>query len=388
MSARRLSDSFRTWIEIDAKAARRNYETFRRLLIPKTKMWSVVKSNAYGHGLFVFSKLAERMGIDGFCVDTIVEGLALRREGIKKPILILGFTLPKFLPEARAKNIKATISNLEGLRAIRIVKNPPSFHIKIDSGMHRQGFFLNDIPRVISFIKGKSSLTGRLTGIYTHFSSAKDINYPTYTEHQFQIYEKAIRLFERAGFSSRGGSASGGKDFIVHCAATGGALLNKKYHLDAVRVGIGLFGLYPSKEFEAQLPKLHLNPVLSWRTMVTEIKNIPAGSFVGYDLAERVRRPTKVAVLPIGYWHGFPRALSSNGNVLINGRRTRVLGRVSMDLTVVDVTGIQVGSGDVVTLIGREKSHEITAGEIADKCGTSHYEIVTRINPLIERILV
>jgi alanine racemase len=253
-------------------------------------MWSVVKSNAYGHGLFVFSKLAERMGVDGFCVDTIVEGLALRLQGIKKPILILGFTLPKFLPEAHAKNIVATISNFEALKAIRAVKNPPSFHIKIDSGMHRQGFFLNDVPRVIRSIKGKSSLTGSLKGIYTHFSSAKDINYPTYTERQFRIFEKAARLFERAGF----------KNLIKHCAATGGTLLNKKYHQGAVRVGIGLCGLYPSKEFEAQLPKLHLKRVLSWRTIVTEIKNIPAGSFVGYDLVERVRRPTKIAVLPIG----------------------------------------------------------------------------------------
>lgn len=380
MSVKSLSDSFRTWIEIDKKAAQRNLATFRKLLSPKTRLWAVVKSNAYGHGLFLFAKLAERLGVDGFCVDTIVEGIALRREGVRKPILVLGFTLPKFLGEAYAKNLTLTVSSFGALKSLQAHRNCPAFHVKIDSGMHRQGFFLADVPRVVKLIKARTNLAAGLKGIYTHFSSAKDVGYPTYTERQFAVFEKATRLLERGGL----------KNLARHCAATGGTLLDKKYHLDAARVGIGLYGLYPSFELETQLrrPAINLKPILSWRTIVTEVKHIPAGSFVGYDLTERVNRPTKAAVLPIGYWHGFPRALSSKGEVLINGRRTKVLGRVSMDLTVVDATGLKIQPGDIATLIGREKSGEIAAHDIAEKCGTSQYEIVTRINPLIERVLV
>ena len=165
-------------------------------------------------------------------------------------------------------------------------------------------------------------------------------------------------------------------------------MIDSKYHLDAVRVGIGLYGLWPSKELELQLGhKIHLKSVLTWKTIISEVKNIPVGQFIGYDLVERVSRPSKIAVLPIGYWHGLPRSLSSVGEVLVNGRRARILGRVSMDLTVIDVTGIKCRVGDIATLIGKDGEDEIKAFDTALKAGTSHYEIITRLNPLMEKIL-
>ena len=139
----------RTWIEIDSRAARANYNTFRKIIGEKVKLWVVVKSNAYGHGLFVFSKLMERLGVDGFCVDSVVEGIALRGAGIKKPILVLGSTLPGRYGEAKKHNITITISNFESLAAFVRAKQMPDFHLKIDTGMHRQGFYPEDIPRVI-----------------------------------------------------------------------------------------------------------------------------------------------------------------------------------------------------------------------------------------------
>ena len=176
---------------------------------------------------------------------------------------------------------------------------------------------------------------------------------------------------------------------IKHCAATGATLINNKYHLDAVRIGIGLYGLWPSMELEAQLGnKIKLQPALSWYSVVSEVKDLKKGDYVGYDLVERVIRPSKIAVIPIGYWHGFDRRLSGIGEVLINGRRARVLGRVSMDLIVVDVTGIKCKFGDRATLIGKQGKEEITLYEMARKIGTSHYEVVTRINPLIERTII
>ncbi len=372
--------TFRTWIEINASAARKNAEILRKITGPKVKLWSVVKSNVYGHGITVYPKLAEKFPIDGFCVDSFVEGLRLRRDGIKKSILVLGPTLAELAKDAADKKITLSISNFEVLKHLIQTKNPPEFHIKIDTGMNRQGFFLEDIPKVIKFLRSRFAISDlRCAGLYTHFASAKDINYPTYTDNQLNKFEKAVEFFKKAGY----------KNLVRHAAATGATLINKKYHLDAVRAGIGFYGLWPSKELEIQLAHQNtLSPILSWKTIVSEIKNISAGEFIGYDLTEKVSRSAKIAVLPIGYWHGFPRALSGIGEVLIKGHRARVLGRVSMDLVVVDVTGINCRVGDIATLIGQDGKDEITVSELAQKSLTSHYEIITRLNPLIERIIV
>ncbi len=380
-------NNLRTWIEIDSRAAKKNYNTFRKLIGPKTKLWSVVKSNAYGHGLVLFAKLMQGFGIDGFCVDSLVEGLRLRKEGIKKPILVLGPTLPGLYKEAAKKKITITISNFEALRALARTKNTPQFHLKIDTGMHRQGFYSEDLPKVVRFLGSMdpglrrgdraSGPAGKLKGIYTHFASAKDINYPSYTEKQFAEFQKAAQLFEKAGY----------KNLVKHAAATGGTLVSPKYHLDAVRVGIGLYGLWPSKELEMQLgEKIYLEPILSWRTVVSETKHLKKGDYVGYDLVERVPGPIKMAVVPVGYWHGFPRSLSGIGEVIVNGERSKVIGRVSMDMIVVRAAG-GAKTGDIITLIGSEKNEEVQASEVAQKAGTIHYEFLTRLNPLIERIL-
>lgn len=372
-------NNLRTWIEIDARAIQKNYKTFRDLIGKKVGLWAVVKSNAYGHGLYAFSRVIDKAGVDGFCVDSVVEGLALRRMGIKKNILVLGFTLPARYEEAAKEKITITISTFEGLEALLKIKTTPDFHVKIDTGMHRQGFYLDDVPGVIKFVKNKKSQLGTfLRGVYTHFASAKDINYPGYTEMQFSKLRQAIALFEKAGF----------KNLMRHAAATGGTLCGKKYHLNAVRIGIGLYGLWPSKELEVQLgDKIKLHPVLSWRATITEIKRLKAGDYVGYDLTERVPQDTMIAVLPIGYWHGFPRALSSMGEAMIRGRRVRVLGRVSMDMTTVAVSQ-SIRAGDVATLIGRDGTNEIFAWEPSQKSGTTHYEFLTRLNPLMERIII
>lgn len=400
----------RTWIEIDSRAARRNYDTFRKLIGRKTKLWAVVKSNAYGHGLMLFSKLMQKFGVDGFCVDSLVEGLRLRKEGIKKPILVLGPTLPALYADAAKNNITITISNFDALKALTMFvdkkstkkngdtsgKNNgnaggnrvPEFHIKVDTGMHRQGFYMGDLPKVIRLLGQRSTVPpspglrragkGQLFGIYTHFASAKDINYPTYTERQFAEFQKAVKLFEKAGY----------KNLVKHVAATGGTLLDPKYHLDAVRVGIGLYGLWPSKELETQLGgRVRLHPILRWRAVVSEVKRLEKGDYVGYDLVERAPEAIKMGVVPVGYWHGFPRSLSGVGEVIVSGHRARVLGRVSMDLVTVRL--LKNGKpGDVVTLIGRDGDEELLATEVARRAGTIHYELVTRLNPLIERIIV
>lgn len=367
----------KTWVELNQVAIKHNYRVFRSILRPKTRLWGVVKSNAYGHDLTLFSAALDHLGIDGFCVDELAEGVKLREAGIPKPILILGPTLPQFLKTAAQLDLTVTISSFPALENLAKSKFKPQFHLKIDTGMHRQGFYPNELPEVIRKIRNwKLGIRNSLKGLYTHFASAKDLNYPTYTDWQFGEFKKAASRLEKAGF----------RNLICHAAATGGTLMNPKYHLDAARIGIGLYGLWPSKELEMQCRKINLKPVLSWHTYISEVKNIQSGQFIGYDLVERVTHVGKMAVLPIGYWHGFPRNLSGVGEVLINGRRARVLGRVSMDLIVVDVTGIKCAVGDKATIIGRQRTAAISATELAQKSGTTHYEIVTRINPLIKRI--
>jgi len=370
----------RNWIEIDSLAAKSNAAAFRGLLGEKTKLWAVVKSNAYGHGLRQFAKIVNG-GVNGFCVDTFIEGIKLRNAGIKKPILVLGSTLPDLMKSAAHNNLILSVSSWEALTAISKLKNPPDFHIKIDTGMHRQGFYPADVLKIIKIIGAPGSRTSRsFTGAYTHFASAKSFSESdrAYTDGQFEKFRCALRAFYNAGF----------KNLTAHCAATGAALLHAKYHMDAVRVGIGLYGLYPSKEFARAASNLNLKPVLSWRALVMETKPVKKGAGVGYDLTEKFKRNGKIAVLPIGYWHGLPRALSSAGEALINGRRARILGRVSMDLVVLDASKIPVSVMDVATLIGKDGRDAVSAWEMAEKAKTTAYEIIARINPTIERRVV
>src|SRR3990167_3787255 len=397
------NDFLRTWIELDKKALVQNIGQFLKFIPVRTRLMAVVKSNAYGHGLAQVAKQLAELGVKNnelgvhnskfiihnsrlwFGVDSIVEALRLREEGKKNSILVLGSTLPGRFKEAEENNIILTVSNFESLGALKKLKNPPEFHIKIDTGMYRQGFLPEQIQKLLKLIKLYKLAP---EGIYTHFASAKDRGYPTYTFEQLRKFKQAIKEFERAGF----------RKLIKHAAASGGTILFPSSHLDMVRIGIGLYGYWPAPETEktfrfqgnpkSQSPnsKLSLKPVLTWKTIVGEVTEIPKGSHIGYDFTERINRKTKIAVLPIGYWHGYDRGLSSIGEVLLRGRRRKILGRVSMDMIVVDVTDKpSVKVGNEAVLLGKQGKDAIWADEIALKIGTSAYEVLTRINPLIER---
>ena len=184
--------NLKVWVEIDKAAAKHNYQQVRSLIDKKTKLWSVVKSNAYGHGLVAFASLADELGADGFCVDSVIEGVKLREQGIKKPILVLGPTFPNLLADAVAQDITITVSNFDPLDELNKSKLKPKFHLKLDTGMHRQGFYVDEIPMIIKKLSDKTLLTG----VYTHFASAKDINYPTFTDLQFAEFLAGIVSLE------------------------------------------------------------------------------------------------------------------------------------------------------------------------------------------------
>lgn len=374
-------NSYKTWIEIDRAALEHNYRAFRRMCGKKCLLMAVVKSNAYGHGLFDFSREADRMGADWFGVDSVIEGEHVREAGVKKPILALGYTLPEKFASAQKNNISLTIADFPSLKRVTTLKKRNrklNIHLKIDTGMHRQGFFISEIPAVAQLLRSKKSAV-IIEGVYTHFAAAKNPAFPSQTLRQMGEFKKAIACLEAAGFSG----------LIKHAAATAGAIIFPQSHFDMIRVGIGLYGLWPSKETRAAFQnEIRLKPVLTWKTIVSQMRAFPAGSRIGYDFTETLTRPSKVAVLPIGYWHGYPRSLSSIGRVLIRGREAKVLGRISMDMISVDVTGIKnVNVGDEAVLIGKSGGLEISSDELGRLADTTNYEIVTRLNPLIKRFL-
>lgn len=370
----------RTWIEIDTKALTHNYSELRSIT-KSCKLMAVVKSNAYGHGFVGISQAVEKLGIDWIGVDSIVEALALREEGITKPILVLGYTLPEMLERAAAQNISLTVSTFE---LLEMIKSTPfshtlKIHIKVDTGMHRQGFQEFQIEEVLQALTDLGRKV-EIEGLFTHFAAAKDPNVREDTRAQVASFMKWSAAFDAAGFKA-----------IKHASASGGTLIFPEAHLDMVRSGIAMYGLWPSAEAQhaEQIDgkKVELHPILSWRSLIGEVKKVPKGDRVGYDFTETFERDSTIAIVPIGYWHGYARALSSVGHVLVRGARARVLGRVSMDMLIIDVTDIpHVCVGDVVTLIGIDGKEQITVDELAVRSHTSPYEFVTRLNPLIKRI--
>lgn len=367
-------NKFRTWIEVDKKAIYHNIAEFRKIIKPNIKLMAVVKSNAYGHGLVDFAKTAENK-VDWFGVDSITEGLKLRKNGLKKPILVLGYTLPSRVEDTVKNDISLTISTLDALRHLSTFKNQPKIHIKVDTGMHRQGFFLKDLPRVIKFIK---QFKLSIEGLYSHLASAKDRLYPYYSFKQIEDFKKADELFKKAGF----------KNYLRHIAASADVILYSESHFDLVRIGIGLYGMFPTRESEIQT-KINLKPVLTWKSIISEIKSVPKDAYIGYDLTEKTSKASKLSVVPIGYWHGFDRGFSNCDEVLIKGKRCKILGRVNMDMIMIDVSNVpSVKIGDEAVILGNSNKEIISTQDMALKINTTNYEVVTRINPLIKRLYI
>jgi alanine racemase len=369
----------RTWIELDSKAISHNYSQFRSLIKKETKLCAVVKSNAYGHGLVDFSREIIKCGADWLAVDSITEGLRLRQEGIKIPILILGYTLPEKFIDAVEADLSLSISHFDALQALLNNKfsKKPKVHIKVDTGMHRQGFMMDHAAELLQILIDNPTI--EVEGLFTHFAAAKNPSFPAQTKKQIEEFSNWVQLFDVSGFSP-----------IIHAAATSGTILFPESHFDMVRIGIGLFGLWPSREVKAYAEnKVPLQPVLSWKTIISEVKKLPKGSSIGYDFTETLDRNSTLVICPIGYWHGFPRSLSSIGSAIVGGKKVRVVGRVSMDMVCFDVTGIKsINVGDEVVIIGNEGKEEITAMDIATVSDSSWYEILTRINPLIKKIII
>lgn len=368
----------RTWVELDKKAIKNNYLIFKSLLKKDTILMSVVKSNAYGHGLVPFAKEVVKLGVNFLGVDSFEEALELRSAGIKTRILVFGYTSPAYFKDAQVKNISVTISSFENLEALQKIKpykknKKLKVHIKADTGLGRQGFLIDDLERVLSILNKTKNV--EVEGVYSHLAVGEDLSGLKYTMSQASKLGVWHHSFEKAGYKP-----------LKHICASSAAMFFPELHFDMVRVGIGMYGLWSSKETKKTFEKkYHLIPVLSWKTIITEIKSLPKGSKIGYDLTEELKRNSDLAVIPIGYWHGYPRALSGKGLFNVKGKKVKLIGRVSMDMIVIDVTGLKAKAGDEVSIIGGDFGHYAEADQMAQDSDTINYEIVTRINPIIKR---
>ncbi|MCX7778791.1 MAG: alanine racemase [Patescibacteria group bacterium] len=399
-----------TWLEISKSALIHNLKQFRKIISPEVKIMGVIKSNAYGHGLIGVAKILEKY-IDYFGVASLDEALVLRKNGFKKPILILTYwdlTETDKIQQAITERIDFALYTYPQVKILsnlsQKIGKRVRIHLKIDTGTSRIGI----LPKnALNFALKCFKLPGlELEGIFTHFAKS-EAYYQKYTLLQTQrliktvqeisqkISQKTILYNNLRNRNVLSFTAIAGKNKtklpLIHAACTAATIVNPATHLDMVRIGLGLYGLWPSsetKKLAQQLGrKIDLKPALTWKTRVIQVKELPAGTPIGYDCTYRLKKKGKIAVLPVGYWDGYDRKLSNCGEVLIKGRRIPIRGRICMNLTMVEVTKVSdVKEGDAVVLIGRQGQEEITPEELAEKVGTINYEIVTRINPLLPRI--
>jgi len=376
MDIENISKKHKTWLEIDIKNIEHNYEVFRSLLDAKTKLMAVVKSNAYGHDMIKFSKEMVRLGADFLGVDDAREAFILRSEKIQTPILIFSYIEEGNLEDVIKNNISVTVSNFEMLFRVVSFKNlNPKIHIKVDTGLGRQGFTEKDMEKLSKIIQDENM---EIEGLYTHYSVAESPSKIDYTKKQTEEFQKWIDFLNKKNIYPK----------ITHSSAASGAILDKGFHFGMVRIGIGLFGHWGSRELKDWVnERVKIFQVATWKTIVAEIKEKPKGSFIGYNLRNCLKRDSKIAILPIGYWHGLTGIASEKAEFLINGKRVPILGRVAMDMSIIDVSDLEnVKVGDEVVIVGEQMGETITTDDLKYRFDLLNYEFLTRINADIPRI--
>lgn len=373
----------KVWVEISRSALISNICQVRKLVKP-TKVMAVVKSNAYGHGLVEVAKTICKYA-DWFVVDSIAEALQLRSSGIKNKILIIGYIDPSDISLCAKYHFSFVMYDRKMLRLIqkdkKAKKGSYKIHLKIETGTTRQG--LNG-DELIAFAKEAISISSiDIEGAYTHYANIEDTIDPAYAMSQLATFEEELIALKKVGISPS----------VVHTAASAAAVLYKETRFDAIRLGIVLYGHWPSREVQVvskqKKTPLEIKPVLKWKTRIAQVKHVKKGTPVSYGLTERVHRDSKIGVLPVGYWDGYDRGLSSIGHVLVRGHLCKIIGRICMNMMMIDITDVPGASAhDEVVLIGAQKNQIISAEDVAEKIGTIHYELLTCINPRITRKLV
>lgn len=381
-----------SWCEISKTAIRANVEILRRRIGEQVILGIVVKSDAYGHGLIPCAQEFLNAGADWLIVNFAYEAIKLRQAGIAAPIYICGnVSAAQVASLAPYPNIRIALYDPEvahaAAHAAQQFGHTIPVHILIETGTHRQGLVIEDALQLAKLV---SQLEGiQLEGIATHYADIEDTTDHRFAHQQLARLQEAEQAFRQAGFELP----------IVQSANSAATILWNQTHAAMVRVGIASYGLWPSKETYAKVLQTfaergegfipNLQPVLSWRARVVQVKEVPAGGYVGYGRTFRAPYPMKIAVLPVGYHEGYDRRLSNLGYIIINGMRAPVCGRICMNMFMVDVTHIpNVQVGTVATLLGSDGEERVSAEQLASWMGTINYEVVARIHPSQPRYLV
>jgi alanine racemase len=379
-----LEECSRVYAEVDLDAIKYNLENIRASIADGVKVTAVIKADGYGHGAVPIARVMEDIDyVWGYATATAEEAFELRDAGIKKPILVLGYTFPYAYARMLREGIRPAVFRVDMLDELceRVKKyraqgfeGKMPIHIAVDTGMSRIGVRADDFGA--GFIKEAMSRDElEVEGIFTHFARADEANLTNALDR-----EKAF-----SDFLDRLCKENGHKIPIQHCANSASIISIPSAEMDMVRAGIILYGLWPSEEVPRD--KIQLRPALSLHSHIVYIKDVPEGTPVSYGGTFVTDRMTRIATIPVGYSDGYPRSLSNKGYVLIHGQKARILGRVCMDQFMVDITGIpEAKEGDEVILIGRDGDEVITMEELGDMSHRFNYELVCDINKRVPRI--
>ncbi len=371
----------KTHIEISRKNLVHNLNVFKKLT--NKKIMFVVKANAYGHGLKEVIHITKDLSIiDYYAVDSVAEALAVKAIDDKKKILVIGWTDEEELEVLLLNGFETIVPSMDFLKRAdkqaRKLDVKAYVHLKVETGTARLGM---EPSRVKDIFNTSTYNNIEIKGIYSHFANIEDTTDHSYARHQLQIFNDLLSKINT-------------RHLLKHFSCSASTLLFPKTYFDIVRVGISAYGYWPSKEtyisyIEKNGDKLELKPVLSWYTKAAQIKSLKTGDHIGYGLTYRTFSKTKIAVMPVGYYDGYDRKLSNISTIIVNGVKAPVRGRVCMDMLMAEVTHIKnIKPGDRITLIGQEGKETIDADYLAELSGTINYEVLSRINPLIPRIIV
>ncbi|MBA3964184.1 MAG: alanine racemase [Nitrospirales bacterium] len=364
-------------VSIRLDALTRNFQQIRQSIASSTKILAVIKADAYGHGAIPVAQTLEHLGIFGFGVASVMEGIVLREHHIHCPILVMGPLLPEHLSEIIRHQLTPVISRAEIVQQLLERLSPRAtpfpIHLKVDTGLHRLGF---ETDQALSLLTGQSLSTPliEIQGLLSHFADADNQDH-TLTNMQIQKFLAFNDQAKQLGIQKP----------ILHMANSAGILFHPTAHLGMVRPGLMLYGYAPRQESSPQ--SLPLEPVIQASTYVAHLRSLQPGEIVGYNALFRTRRPSQIAVLPVGYTHGFPRHLTGLGHVLLKGEPAPIIGKICMDMMMVDVTDIPHPTvGDEVMLLGKQGTREITAEDHAGWLNTIPYEVLCGIGGKANRI--
>lgn len=367
-------NSLVSWAEVDLEAIRRNVRSFQKLVGGDVQVMAVVKANAYGHGAVPAAKAALEAGATRLAVHRLTEGIELRQAGISAPILVFGYTPPagagEFIKWALTPSM-ITIEFAQALSAQAAVQGQViPLHVKVDTGMNRFGLLPEEVVPYLTAVNKMPGL--RPEGLFTHFATA-DSRDQTWVLQQIKVFDQVIASVKNAGIDIP----------IVHAANSAATMKLPQAHYNAVRPGIAMYGMNPSSEWE---PVFELFPALTLKSRVSRVRDLPVGVGVSYGRTFITSRPTRAALVTVGYGDGYHRILTNKGSVLVHGQRAPIIGRVCMDQFVIDVTGIpDVRQDDEVVLVGRQGNERISAEEVGRLAGTINYEVTTGLLPRVIR---